>query len=656
MQRFAMSPVTTTRSPAPLPLLVVLAISLTVLGCGGGSGEATGNDNTAAQQPTIDRVTPEVLDADGMDPLVITGTGLRGPLFVEMQDERGEPIGPAIQASTTEDGTRAECEPPFAMPREQEMEVLVQVRTGDGQRAERPRRITLRRSYRSIDGTGNNPANELLGSAEIALIRKVAPDYADGDAALAGPTRANPRAVSNAVCAQNGDQPNAVGATDYLWQWGQFLDHDIDLTPETETSETADILVPAGDPWFDPFGDGSAVIPLTRSAYVDGSSPRQQVNAITAFIDASNVYGSDEVRARALRALDGSGRLRVSAGNLLPFNTSGLPNAGGDDNPALFVAGDVRANEQLALTCMHTLFVREHNRLADRIRDDDPRLSGDRIYEEARRIVGAQMQVITFEEFLPLLLGEDLGPYRGYDPNVDPGIANVFSTAGYRLGHSLLSNTLLRVDADGNEIAAGHLGLRDAFFRPDRLATEGGIEPVLRGLAAQVCQELDARLVDDVRNFLFGPPGAGGLDLASLNIQRGREHGLASYNDVRAAYGLATATSFAQITSDTDRQAQLAAAYDSVDDVDVWIGGLCEDHRGGGMVGELFAAILRDQFDRLRHGDRYWYERAFSGRERDELRRTRLSDIIRRNTSIGNEIPRNVFRADLPAAPVVATR
>lgn len=138
------------------------------------------------------------------------------------------------------------------------------------------------------------------------------------------------------------------------------------------------------------------------------------MNQITHFIDASNVYGSDDVRAAALRTNDGTGRLLVSAGDLLPFNSPGLPNAGGT-GPELFLAGDVRANEQVGLTAMHALFVREHNRLAAEIAGSSPELTGEEIYQEARRFVGALMQSITYNEFLPALLGANaLTPYRGY--------------------------------------------------------------------------------------------------------------------------------------------------------------------------------------------------------------------------------------------------
>ena len=101
----------------------------------------------------------------------------------------------------------------------------------------------------------------------------------------------------------------------------------------------------------------------------------------------------------------------------------------------------------------------------------------------------------------------------------------IFSTACFRVGHTLLSPTLLRLGEAGT-IPEGNIPLAAAFFAPEAIILDGGIDPILRGLAAQPAQEIDPQVIGAVRNFLFGPPGAGGLDLASLNIQRGRDHGL----------------------------------------------------------------------------------------------------------------------------------
>ena len=505
---------------------------------------------------------------------------------------------------------------------------------------------------RSFDGSGNNLQHPDWGRAGTRLLRLAGVDYADGVAAPSGAQRPGPRVISNQLCAQHDSVTNDAGASSFLWQWGQFVDHDIDLTPGAVPAEPLPIAIPAGDPSFDPEWTGEQSISFQRSAYDPSSgtgtdNPRRQLNVITSFIDASNVYGSDAGRARALRKLDGTGRLATSHGTqFLPYNADGLANAGGPD-PSLFLAGDVRANEQVALTALHTLFLREHNRLCGEIRAQHPELSGEEVYQRARRIVGALLQVITYQEFLPLLLGENtLSPYIGYDPEVDPGISNEFSTAAYRVGHTMLAPTLLRVNAPGRELV--NTSLRDAFFNPRLIHKGGGLEPLLRGLALQPAQEVDSKIVDGVRNFLFGEPGNGGFDLASLNIQRGRDHGLATYNQTRAALGLQPAGGFGDVTSNPAVQAKLEQVYGSVDDMDLWVGGLAENHMPGTMVGETFLAILVDQFTRLRDGDRFWYRNDPFFLDDPELLQvlesTLLSDVIRRNTLIRDDIADDVFR------------
>lgn len=427
------------------------------------------------------------------------------------------------------------------------------------------------------------------------------------------------------------------------------------MTDGADPAEPAPIRVPVDDLYFYPDSE----IALNRSHYDTESgaaAPRQQINEITAWIDASNIYGSDEERLMALREPD-SARLKTSQGNLLPFNTTGLPNAGGSGDQ-LFLAGDVRANEQAGLIAMHTLFVREHNRYVTELAISAPELNTQARFDRGRQWVGALMQAITYREFLPALLGRNALPqYQGYQPNIDGSIMNAFSTAAFRFGHSALSTTLQRLDAQGNEIDEGHLPLREAFFSPALFepTTQSGddsIAPILRGLAAQRCQQIDASVIDGVRNFLFGTPPSAGFDLVSLNIQRGRDHGLPSYARAREDLGLPPITDFSDITNRADNADRLAAAYTTAQDIDLWVGGLSEDPLPGSHLGETFHTIIVAQFTALRDGDRFWYTRTLSRDERQAIERTHLADVIRRNTSIGNELPDNVFQAnDDNAAP-----
>jgi hypothetical protein len=373
---------------------------------------------------------------------------------------------------------------------------------------------------------------------------------------------------------------------------------------------------------------------------------RQHANQISAYLDGSVIYGSDATRAAALRTFSG-GLLKTSEGNLMPLNTAGLANANDarifPDNE-LFLAGDVRANENVELSAIHTLFVREHNLLAAGIAAATPGLTDEQIFQAARKIVVAEMQAITYREFLPALLGRGaIRPYEGYKPDVNPGIATEFSTAAYRIGHTLINDDVEMLDNEGNEIDEA-LALAEAFFNPSVLHAVGP-DPLLKYLATDSAQEVDLQLVGGLRNFLFGPPGAGGFDLAALNIQRGRDHGLSDYNSVRAAYGLPRVSSFADITSNATIQTKLKDLYSSVDAIDLWVGGLSEDHLPGSSVGPTFQRIIADQFERIRDGDRFWYQWTFKGAQFEAIERTRLSDIIRRNTSL-TKIQDDVFFYD----------
>lgn len=517
---------------------------------------------------------------------------------------------------------------------------------------------------RTYDGSDNNGLNPTWGAANTNLQRMTSDAYVDGLSGMARSWVQGPRSISNALNAQTASFTNNRGLSDMVWQWGQFLDHDFDLTPAGGV-ESAPIPTNPGDPHF-----LGSPIAFTRSVFdpsTGGATARQQPNMLTAYLDGSMIYGSDQAKADGLRTNAG-GRLRTSAhvtGDLLPFNTTGLPNDNGPfgaPSATMFVAGDIRANEQSGLTAMHTLWVREHNRIADAYALANPGAPDEEVYQAARRVVGAEIQAITYNEWLPTLLGADaVSDYQGYNPSVDASVSNEFSAAAFRIGHTMLSGTLRRMDNDGNTILQGDLQLRDAFFNPNLILNEGGIEPLLKGLSAQLAQEIDTKIVDDVRNFLFGPPGAGGMDLAAINVQRGRDHGLSDYNTMRTEFGLGAVTAFDQINPDPNVWLSLASVYDNVNEIDPWIGMLAETHLPGSSVGALMSAVILDQFERARDGDRFFYLNdqdlpsvlAILGMDLSDLGAVSLGDIIRLNTGITN-LQSNVFLVPSPGASALA--
>lgn len=522
--------------------------------------------------------------------------------------------------------------------------------------------------FRTIDGTENNVANPTQGAAETRQIRfGYGAQFPDGfgDAIITTPQRENPRTVSNTIHAQEGSVPSARQLTDWAFQWGQWITHDLDLTgngPEYDTLSTGavgDFSIPILDA-DDPLGPNP--IPFHRSEFDPATGTpdpfpgttrlnrREVMNNVTSYIDASMVYGSDAARAAELRTFEG-GKLKTSGNGLLPLNEAGLDNAdpfGLADQ--LFLAGDVRANEQVGLAVTHTLFVREHNRLATRIAELYPQLTGEQIYQVARRIVGAEIQIITYEEYLPAVLGPEWAPRPEdavYSADVNASVTNSFAHAVFRFGHSQVSESMLLVN-DANE-TVGSLSIAQAFFNPAFLQSPGNVELVLKGLASQVGQENDLLLVNGIRNQLFGPPGAGGLDLAALDIQRGRDHGLPDYNTLRKAYGLPKVTSFAEISSDLQIQTKLSELFGTVDNIDAFVGALAEDHLPGSSVGALIQAVVGNQFERLRDGDRFFYTtdaflQSNGVRRIINLDTVSLGKVIRWNTGITG-LQGNVFFA-----------
>jgi len=164
------------------------------------------------------------------------------------------------------------------------------------------------------------------------------------------------------------------------------------------------------------------------------------------------------------------------------------------------------------------------------------------------------------------------------------------------------------------------------------------IGAILKAEADNTANETDLLLIDEIRNTLFGPPGAGGTDLAARDIQRARDHGIGTYNQVRMAYGLPVVTSFAQITSNVAVQQELQTTYGSVDKIDPFEGLLAEDHLPGADVGPTIKAILVKQFTALRDGDRFFYlnESFTSGEARSLSQADSLAAVIQANSEIAN--------------------
>jgi hypothetical protein len=551
-------------------------------------------------------------------------------------------------------------------------------------------RIILSTTVEPINGIGDNLANATLGSAGSDLLRISPIAYADGISAPSLASDPSARVLSDLLNNQaNPADPNQDLQTvdqqrlsDFGYSWGQFLDHDLDLTP-TDATQLLAILADPSDPsaMGNQTFERSAYDPSTGSR----SNPRQQINAVTSFLDLSQVYGSSAALADALRTHVG-GLLKTSPGNMLPYDNSTyftpaqltFINMANDAHAVptsqLFVTGDVRGNENVELTVLQTLFVRNHNRIAQELQKEHPDWSDEQLYQEARKLNIAEYQLITYNYYLPDLLGATALPrYTGYKPGVNPAIATEFSTIAFRFGHSLLSGGIERQGNSGQDVLPGDpagaaISLATDFFDPNVLNPAGVVDPLtghiatdigpyLKGDADGNAQAEDLLAISDVRNLLFANGGLtdNGQDLIARDIERARDDGIGTYNQVRVAYGLALVTSFAPITSNVKVQQELQNAYGNVNNIDPFEGGLAEDHAPGSDLGPLFTRILVDQFTRLRDGDRFFYlNENFNA---DELRILQqgntLARVIEANTDVTNlQSDVFLFRASISGSVV----
>jgi hypothetical protein len=500
--------------------------------------------------------------------------------------------------------------------------------------------VKLLQDFRPIGAAGNNQSrpdfNPLPGNPELAI----APfNFGPGDTLVNGP---NPRTISNVISGgtgalgQNGATTDP-GASAWLYVFGQFVDHDLDLESNMLSGTPINITVPEGDPIF----QAGTTIDMTR----DVRDPKTNtiVNTTAGFLDLSQLYGSTTAAANSLR--DAEGTLKSSN------NGQALPIV--DDS---FVTGDPRVMENPELVAVTTLFMREHNYWAATLHKQNPNWTSDQLYNMAKAITTAEYENIIYTEYLPLLLGS-VPAYRGYDPKVNAQVSQEFAEAAFRMGHSQVSDQQEGLDNNGNQVFSETLA--NAFFNTPEQDIANGINPLLRALSVDNSQATDVYAMAGLRNLLFAPLAGGNIDqidLIAIDIQRERDAGLGSLNQTRRALGMRPYTAFDQLTSDPVLQKDLRTTYTTIDNVDLFIGGLAEAHVRGGRLGETFEAIIGSQFQNLRTGDRFWWQNEqFDPRTAGMLSNTTLAAILRRDTDSTN-VPEHVFvpTSAAPVKPAVA--
>lgn len=531
--------------------------------------------------------------------------------------------------------------------------------------------------YRSTEGICNNLEHPHWGAAMNGHHRFLPPDYADGisapRASVTGFPLPSTRLVSSNLHRDEGFHDHAV--TILLVAWGQFIDHDITLTAETKDPRTGKtpkccgdsssssaphpnclpIEIPSADTFYSLHKRKCMNFVRSQAGlrYNCRLGPREQFNEISATIDAGTVYSNVPEKLEMLR-LYKNGLMKTlpvfeefNMKDLLPLKLE-EPDEGcirPSEDVYCFLAGDPRVNEQTVLAMAHTLFVRQHNYIAKELNRINPHWDDETTFQETRHIIAALIQHITFNEFLPMVLGKEVmhshdlvllkdGYFDGYDAYTNPSAASVFTSAAFRFGHSLLPSTIERWSKTHRYI--GSQKLSEMLQQPYDLYKGGWADAYIMGLVNQVAQAMDDSMSQEVTNHLFQEPGKKfGLDLAALNIQRGREHGIPAYNRWREWCGLHPMRTWEDLHSvmTNDSVKAYAGVYATPEDLDLWTAGITERPLPGSMVGPTFACIIGKQFHNFRFGDRFWYENggwpsSFTLEQLAEIRKMKLSRIL----------------------------
>jgi peroxidase len=493
--------------------------------------------------------------------------------------------------------------------------------------------------FRTFDGSCNNLRNPLNGAAYMPFVRLLPANYADGINqmhGLAPGSLPNPRDVTfkliSTKIALN------TKANSLLMQMGQFISHDITRNTLINTCTCSTRGPQCANMPISRFDTRTArCIPLTRSIPECGTGMpprvREQMNENTSPIDGSQVYGGDPKSAATLRV----GALMRTA-----FFKSELfpPPAGGNG----LATGDDRSNLFIGLAAFHTMFLRLHNRIATELARMNRQWNQDRVYQETRKIVGAFIQVIAYREFLPTLLGGKFNrlvpAYTGYRPDVDIGVSNEFSAAAYRL-HGLIQEFYPLIDSRFRKV--GDVRFVDGTGQVKNLL-DFGIDVLIRGMIFTPARK-PQRITSQVTELLFDV-----TDMSSLNIQRGRDHGLRTYNAYRQMCKLPPLRSFDdwKEVSDPAVRRRVAELYGSPDKVDLYVGGLLEEPSENSLLGETFSCIIGEQFTRTRNGDRFYFENVdiFTPSQIQSLQQVTLASVICETGEDFQRVPRNAFLLD----------
>lgn len=518
------------------------------------------------------------------------------------------------------------------------------------------------------DGWYNNLAHPDWGATESHLTRKTPPSYSDGVYMMSGGNRPSPRKLSQAFMKGADGLASVQNRTALQTFFGQVVSAEILMASETGCPiEMHKIKIEECDEMYDQDCTGNKFMPFHRANYdkrtgQSPNTPREQQNSMTSWIDASFVYSTKESWVNAMRSFE-NGTLKTEEDGMPPHNLMRVPmvNAPAPHlltklNPErMFLLGDPRTNQNPAFLAMGIIFYRWHNYQAAQIVEQYPNWSDEDVFQAARRRVIATLQSIIMYEYLPSFLGEGVEPYDGYKPDIHPGISHVFQSAAFRFGHTMIPPGIYRRDntCDYKKPRSGGMAMRlcSTWWDAEGDLSSQALEEILMGLSSQITEREDHIFCSDVRNSLFGPMEFSRRDLAALNIMRGRDNGLPDYNTVRKCFGFPMVNNLSEINQDLfaedpDIFSRLEREYNwDVRNIDLFVGGMLESSNG---PGPLFTKIIKEQFQRLRDSDRFWFENRESelltSEEIEYFRNIKLSEIIIKVTNIKKgDIQESVF-------------
>uniref|UniRef100_A0A8C7NUL3 NAD(P)H oxidase (H2O2-forming) n=1 Tax=Oncorhynchus mykiss TaxID=8022 RepID=A0A8C7NUL3_ONCMY len=528
------------------------------------------------------------------------------------------------------------------------------------------------------DGWYNNLAYHSRGTVGSPLVRLLPARYSDGVLQpLQEPQLPNPRKLSDVMARGHSGLPSAHNQTVLSVFFGYHLMFEIlDSRPPGCPPEFMYIPVPEGDPVFDPHRTGRVLLPFQRGPWDKHSSqspnnPRTQVNLVTAWLDGSSIYGPSSSWSDALRSFTGgllaSGEqldMPKRSGSTSLMWSAADPSTGQHGPEGLYELGNAWGNENVFTMAEGIVWFRYHNYIASRLSEKHSSWSDEDLFQNARKTVIATFQNIAFYEWLPGFLWEKtMIPYQGYQKFVDPGISPEFQAAAIRFASTMappgvyMRNRTCHfqkvVNIDGSTSSA--IRMCNSFWNRQNPNLKSGqdIDHLIMGMASQIAEREDHMVVEDLRDYMYGPLRFSRSDLVALTVQRGRDFGLPSYNQVREGLGLAPVGRWGDINPQLNiTNPQVCSElltynlYDGdISKLELFPGGLLESVDGPGQV---FSSIILDQFNRIRNGDRFWFENTqnglFTAEELQALRTTTFHDVIAAVTSAEPEdIQRKVF-------------